>query len=80
MGCILPGSSIHGIFRQEYWNGLPSPSPGDIPNLGIEARSPALQADSLPKIASLTKDIFITLLGPEEPELLPESFPTYEWT
>ena len=33
--------------RQEYWNGLPSSSPGDLPNLGIEPRSPALQADSL---------------------------------
>ena len=31
----------------EYWNGLPFPSPGDLPNLGIEHRSLALQADSL---------------------------------
>ena len=34
--------------RQEYWSGLPFPSPGDLPNPGIETRSPALQADSLP--------------------------------
>ena len=34
--------------RQEYWSGLPFPSPGDLPNPGIEPRSPALQADSLP--------------------------------
>ena len=34
--------------RQEYWSGLPCPPPGDIPNPGIELRSPALQADSLP--------------------------------
>ena len=34
--------------RQEYWTGLPFPSPGDLPNPGIEPRSPALQADSLP--------------------------------
>ena len=34
--------------RQEYWSGLPLPSPGDLPNLGIESESPALQADSLP--------------------------------
>ena len=33
--------------RQQYWSGLPFPSPGDLPNLGIEPRSPALQADSL---------------------------------
>ena len=37
-----------GFSRQEYWSGLPFPSPGDLPNPGIEARSPALQADSLP--------------------------------
>ena len=34
--------------RQEYWNGLPFPSPGDLPDPGIEHGSPALQADSLP--------------------------------
>ena len=32
--------------RQEYWSGLPFPSPGDLPDPGIEPRSPALQADS----------------------------------
>ena len=37
-----------GYSRQEYWSGLPFPSPGDFPNPGIEPRSPALQADSLP--------------------------------
>ena len=36
-----------GFSRQEYWNGLPFPSPKDLPNPGIEPRSPALQADSL---------------------------------
>ena len=34
--------------RPEYWSGWPSPSPGDLPNPGIEPRSLALQADSLP--------------------------------
>ena len=33
--------------RQEYWSGLPFPSPGDLPDPGIESRSPALQAGSL---------------------------------
>ena len=33
--------------RQEYWSGLPFPSPGDLPDLGIQRGSPALQADSL---------------------------------
>ena len=37
-----------GFSRQEYWSGLPFPTPGDLPNPGIKARSPALQADSLP--------------------------------
>ena len=32
--------------RQEYWSGLPFPSPGDLPNPGIEPGSPAFQADS----------------------------------
>ena len=35
------------LFRQEYWSGLPVSSPGDLPDSGIEPRSPALQADSL---------------------------------
>ena len=34
--------------RQGYWGGLPFPSPGDLPNPGVESGSPALQADSLP--------------------------------
>ena len=33
--------------RPEYWSGLPFPSPGDLPNLRVEPRSPALQVDSL---------------------------------
>ena len=35
------------FFRQEYCSGLPFPSPGDVPDPGIEPGSPALQADSL---------------------------------
>ena len=37
-----------GFTRQEYWSGLPCPSPGDLPNPGIELRSLKLQVDSLP--------------------------------
>ena len=37
-----------GFSRQEYWSGLPFPSPGDLPDPGFEPGSPALQADSLP--------------------------------
>ena len=36
-----------GFSRQEYWSGLPFSFPGNLPNPGIEPRSPALQADSL---------------------------------
>ena len=37
-----------GFSRQECWSGLPCRPPGDLSNLGIKPRSPALQADSLP--------------------------------
>ena len=37
-----------GFSRQEYWRGFPFPSSEDLPKPGIQARSPALQADSLP--------------------------------
>ena len=37
-----------GFLKQEYWSGLLFSSPGDLPNPGIELRSPALQADALP--------------------------------
>jgi len=36
-----------GFSRQEYWSGLPFPSPGDLPDPGIKPRSPILQADAL---------------------------------
>ena len=36
-----------GFSRQEFWSGLPFPSPGDLPNPGIEPGSPALEADTL---------------------------------
>ena len=48
MDCSLSSSSVHGILLQEYWSGLPFPSPGDLPDAGIEPQSPTLQADSLP--------------------------------
>ena len=42
--CSLPGSSVHGILQEEYWRGLPFPSPEDLPNPGTEPDSPALWA------------------------------------
>ena len=44
----LPGSSVHGIPRQEYESGLPFPSPENLPDPGIKPESPAWQVDSLP--------------------------------
>ena len=46
VACQAPPSM--GFSRQECWSGLPSPSPGDLPNPGIEPRSPALYTDALP--------------------------------
>ena len=45
VACQAPLSM--GFSRQEYWSGLPLPSPGNLPNPGIEPGSPALKADSL---------------------------------
>ena len=42
MDCSAPGSFIHGISKQEYWSGLPFPSPGVLPNPGIKPASSAL--------------------------------------
>ena len=48
MDCSLQAPLPMGFSRQEYWSGLPFPSPGALPNTGIEPDSPVLQADSLP--------------------------------
>ena len=62
-----------GFSRQEYWSGLPFPSLGDLPDPGIEPRSPALQADSLtseppgkPRVKQiLSYEVVILNLGTE---------------
>ena len=52
--CATPQTAAHqappslGFSRQEHWSGLPFPSPGDLPDPGIEPTSPALAADSIP--------------------------------
>ena len=69
IACQAPLSM--GFPRQEFWSGLPFPSPGDLPNLGIKLKSPAWQADSLPlshlgswrKTCSVTK-LCLTLCDP----------------
>ena len=40
-----------GFSRQEYWNGLPFPPPGNLPDSGIELESPALAEGSMEKVA-----------------------------
>ena len=51
---VTPWTVVHqapltvGLSGQEYWIGLPFPSPGDLPNPGIKPVSPALAANSLP--------------------------------
>ena len=47
--------------RQEYWSGLPFPSPGDLPNPGIKSGSPALQVGSLP--AELESGVSVRQIG-----------------
>ena len=45
---ICQASLFRGFSRQEYWSGLPFPSPGGLPDLGMKNGFPVLQADSLP--------------------------------
>jgi len=47
MDCSPPGSSVHGSLQATILEWVAIPSPGDLPNPGIEPRSPALQVDSL---------------------------------
>ena len=64
----LPGSSVHGVFQQEYYSGWPFPSPWDLPDPRIEPGSLGLWADSLPsqapwKAPSLLKHLSKALLN-----------------
>ena len=51
-----------GFSRQEYWSGLPFPSPGDLPDRGTEPRSTALQADALPSEPPWKSSVNLQLL------------------
>ena len=62
VACQAPLSM--GFSRQEYWSELPWPPPGDLPNPGIEPRSPALQVDSLPvELPGKPKNIGVGMLS-----------------
>ena len=50
-----------GFSRQEYWSGLPFPSPGDLPDPGIKPGSPALEADALTSEPPYTIFVFLFL-------------------
>ena len=68
MGCSPPGSSVHGFL----WSGLPFPSPGELPDPGIEPGFPALQADCLPsepagKPTVLWRQVELGIGGEQEP-------------
>ena len=84
-----------GFRRQEYWSGLPFLSLGDLPNPGIEPRSPALQADALPSeppgkavvdislsIMIISSCMFVAANGIGMKVLVTQSCPTLEtpWT
>ena len=59
-GSSLPGSPVHGFSRQEYWDGLPGPPPGDFPHPGIKPEFPVS-----PEMA----DGFFTIEPPGKPYL-----------
>ena len=59
VACQAPLSM--GFSRQEYWSGLPFPSPGDLPDPGIEPGSPTLQVDSLACLSKLSS--ILSFLG-----------------
>ena len=74
MDCGPPGSSVRGILQARILEGLPCPPPGDLPNPGICAKSPTLQADSLPsEPPEKPKNTGVSSLS-----LLQENFPTQE--
>ena len=58
MDYSLAGSLSMEFSRQEYWNGSLFPSPGDLPNPGIEPGCPTLQVDSLPSEPTGSPRIF----------------------
>ena len=75
MDCIPPGSSVHGIFKQEYRNGFPSPPPGNLPDPGIEPVSPAsplagrfFTIESLGESCELVKSSFPGEFNPQAEE------------
>ena len=78
MDCSPPGSSVYGLSSQEYWSGVPLPSPGDLPDPGIEPvslTSPTLagrfSTTSATSEAQLLRYSWLTIL---------HSFQLYSWS
>ena len=74
--CLILGTPCTGVCqaplsiefsRQEYWSGLPFPSPGDLTDPGMEPGSPELQADSLPSEPKLAFNLTNTNLNSHSP-------------
>ena len=71
-----------GFSRQEYWSGLPFPSPRNLPDPGIEPGSPALQADALPSkppeksFISFRRSVFFSCKVSEWPQLASDNSAT----
>ena len=69
--------------RQEYWNGLPFPSPGDLPNPRIKPRYPAFQADSLPSEPPgrlrIYISIFMNIYSPSSEKTMAPHSSTLAW-
>ena len=80
LGCSPPGSSAHGTFpRQEYWNGLPFPSVGDLPNPEIKLMSPALACGFLtpePPGKTVTTQMIYNARKMQRRDEIVYSFPT----
>ena len=47
MDCSPPRSSVHWIFQEEYWSGLPCPPPEDLPDPGIQSKPVSLMSPTL---------------------------------
>ena len=74
-----------GLSRQEYWSGLPFPSPGHLPNPGTEHRSSAGQVDSLPsrplgKPITVSTDLISTNLSERDRKVLSRSWEREGWS
>ena len=61
VNCSLPDFSVRRFSKQEYWSELSCAPPGDLPNPGIEPRSPALQADSFVLFVCVCRQILYHL-------------------